>query len=106
TAVYTFAGTLWAAARETFETPPRGGPVFAGLVAAALVAILGNLAGVRTWVRAAEPPGDYQWFEPSRVIPDTINEFPSFSFVLGDLHAHVFALPFTVLAIAFALQVA
>jgi YYY domain-containing protein len=106
TAVYTFAGTLWAAARATFESPPRGGPVFAGLVAAALVAILGNLAGVRSWVRAAEPPGDYAWFDPSRVIPDTINEFPSFSFVLGDLHAHVFALPFTVLAIAFALQVA
>ena len=58
---------------------------------------------------AATPPtrrGDYAWFDPSRVIPDTINEFPSFSFVLGDLHAHVLALPFTVLAMAFALQVA
>jgi YYY domain-containing protein len=106
TAVYTFSGTLWAAARETFERAPRGGPVFAGLVAAALVAILGNLAGVRTWLRATDPPGDYDWFAPSRVIPDTINEFPSFSFLLGDLHAHVLALPFTVLALAFAMQVA
>jgi YYY domain-containing protein len=106
TAVYTFAGTLWAAARATLASPPRGGPVFAGLVAAALVAILGNLAGVRTWIRAEDPPHDYLWFDPSRVIPDTINEFPSFSFVLGDLHAHVIALPFTVLAIAFAMQVA
>src|SRR3954468_16956846 len=45
TAVYTFSGTLWAAARETFTSkPPRGGPVFAGLVSAALVTILGNLA--------------------------------------------------------------
>jgi YYY domain-containing protein len=105
TAVYTFAGTLWAAARETFERPPRGGPVFAGLVAAALVAILGNLAAVRTWLRAEDPPSDYAWFDPSRVIPHTINEFPSWSFVLGDLHAHVLALPFTVLAIGFALQV-
>ena len=107
TAVYAFAGTLWAAARDALgERAPRGGPVFAGLVAAALVAILGNLAGVRTWVNAADPPRDYAWFEPSRVIPDTINEFPSFSFLLGDLHAHVLALPFTVLALAFALQVA
>lgn len=106
TAVYTFSGTLWAAARATFERPPRGGPVLAGLVAAALVTILGNLAGVRTWLRANDPPGDYAWFDPSRVIPDTINEFPAFSFLLGDLHAHVLALPFTVLALAFAMQVA
>ncbi len=107
TAVYTFAGTLWAAARDALgDRAPRGGPVAAGLVGAALVAILGNLAGVRAWVRAADPPRDYAWFDPSRVIPDTINEFPSFSFMLGDLHAHVLALPFTVLALAFALQVA
>src|SRR3954452_14663771 len=107
TAVYTFAGTLWAAARATLgERAPRGGPVFAGLVAAALMTILGNLAGVRAWVNAANPPSDYAWFDPSRVIPNTINELPSFSFILGDLHAHVIALPFSVLAIAFALQVA
>jgi len=107
TAVYAFAGTLWAAGREALGArAPRGGPVAAGLVAAALVAILGNLAGVRTWIRAQDPPRDYAWFDPSRVIPDTINELPSFSFELGDLHAHVLALPFTVLALAFALQIA
>src|SRR4051794_1146669 len=47
TAVYAFAGTLWAAAREMGIPPipaaPRGGPVAAGLVAAALVTVLGNL---------------------------------------------------------------
>lgn len=107
TAVYTFSGTLWAAARAALgDRAPRGGPVLAGLVAAGLVAILGNLAGVRSWIRAEDPPKDYAWFDPSRVIPDTINEFPSFSFILGDLHAHVIALPFTVLAIAFAMQIA
>jgi YYY domain-containing protein len=116
-AVYAFAGTLWAAARATLERPSeavtsarreavRGGPVLAGLFAVALVVALGNLAGVRTWLRANDPPHDYAWFDPSRVIPNTINEFPSFSFLLGDLHAHVLALPFTVLALAFALQVA
>ena len=40
------------------------------------------------------------------MIADTINEFPAFSFNLGDLHAHVLALPFTLLALGFALQVA
>jgi len=67
---------------------------------------LGNLAGAREWLRADSPPGDYDWFAVSRVIPDTINEFPGFSFTLGDLHAHVLAIPFTLLALAFALQVA
>ncbi len=105
-AVYAFAGTLWAAARAVLPRPPRGGPVLAGVLAVLLVVVLGNLAGVRTWLHADNPPHDYMWFEPSRVIPNTINEFPSFSFILGDLHAHVLALPFTVLALAFALQVA
>src|SRR3954465_14652408 len=68
---YAFAGTLWAAARQALgERAPRGGPVLAGLVAVALVAILGNLAGVRAWLRAENPPKDYAWFDPSRVIPD------------------------------------
>jgi YYY domain-containing protein len=103
---YAFAGTLWAAARRALgERAPRGGPVLAGLMAVALVVVLGNLAGVRTWLDAANPPHDYAWFDPSRVIPNTINEFPAFSFILGDLHAHVLALPFTILALAFALQV-
>src|SRR3954466_2363657 len=105
-AVYAFAGTLWAAARAVLPRVPRGGPVLAGVLAVLLVVVLGNLAGVRTWLNADSPPHDYLWFEPSRVIPDTINEFPAFSFILGDLHAHVIALPFTVLAIAFALQIA
>jgi YYY domain-containing protein len=96
-AVFTLAGTLAAALR------PRG-DVAVGLLAIALCLVLGNLAGVRTWFDAESPPGDYAWFDPSRVIPGTINEFPAFSFTLQDLHAHVLALPFTLLALGFALQ--
>ncbi len=108
-AVFTFAGTLWAAGSAALAErgqAVRGGPVAAGGLAVATCLVLGNLAGNRTWLRAADPPLDYAWFDPSRVIPGTINEFPSFSFLLGDLHAHVLALPFTMLALAFALQVA
>lgn len=42
------------------------------------------------------------WWRASRVIPGTITEFPAFSFILGDLHAHVMAIPATLLAAALA----
>ncbi len=56
----------------------------------------------------------FWWFKASRIIADfdpitkvsrdyTINEFPSFSFLLGDLHPHVLALPFTFVAMGLAL---
>jgi YYY domain-containing protein len=104
TAVFTLGGTLWAAARPRLQGV-RGGPVAAGIAAVVVCLVLGNLAGGRAWVDAASPPGDYDWFAPSRVVPGTINEFPWFSFLLQDLHAHVLALPFTAVALAFALQV-
>ena len=55
------------------------------------------------------------WWQASRVIRDRnidgslmslepITEFPIFSFLLGDLHPHVLALPFVVLAMSIALQ--
>ena len=43
--------------------------------------------------------GDWYWI-PSRAIPDTsITEFPFFTFLYGDPHAHLFALPMTVLVL-------
>jgi YYY domain-containing protein len=49
-------------------------------------------------------PGDYYWI-PSRAIPgDAITEFPYFTFLYGDPHAHMFALPITLLAIAWAVS--
>lgn len=43
--------------------------------------------------------GDWYWV-PSRAIPDTsITEFPFFTFLYGDPHAHLFALPMTVLVL-------
>jgi YYY domain-containing protein len=56
------------------------------------------------------------WWRASRVIQDLdplgrpmgiqpIDEFPGFSFLLGDMHPHVLALPFVLLALALALSI-
>ena len=48
------------------------------------------------------PDGYWFWWRVSRLVPDTITAFPAYSFVLGDLHAHVMAIPAMLLAIAIA----
>ncbi len=65
--------------------------------------------------RAGAFPEDFWWwFRSTRVIGSvqdgttldyTITEFPAFSFLLGDLHAHVLAIPFLLLGIAAILNV-
>ena len=61
----------------------------------------------------AFPSDFWWWFRATRVIGTssegnvldyTITEFPAFSFLLGDLHAHVLAIPFLLLAILAALN--
>jgi YYY domain-containing protein len=92
------------------------------------VLVAGNLDGARQWWRAATALAAqrgalirtpwawwlhrdlwlrYDWWGPSRVIAKpsyTINEFPAFSFILADLHAHVLALPLAALALGVALN--
>lgn len=49
-------------------------------------------------------PGDWYWI-PSRVYPgEPITEFPMFTFLYADLHAHLIALPITLLAIVWAVS--
>lgn len=58
------------------------------------------------------PTDNWWWWRASRVVHDVIggnsveviDEFPQFSFLLGDLHPHVLALPFVLLALAAALN--
>jgi YYY domain-containing protein len=49
------------------------------------------------------PTEFWWWWRGTRVIPSTITEFPFFSFLLGDLHPHLMALPANLLAVALAL---
>jgi uncharacterized membrane protein len=66
---------------------------------------VGSLAGAWSWLQHPALWGaNFDWWWPSRAIPNTITEFPAFSFLLADLHAHLLALPYTVLAIGIALS--
>ncbi len=49
-----------------------------------------------------ESARSFSYWSASRVIPDTINEFPLFSWLNGDLHAHMMGTPFLLLAAALA----
>jgi YYY domain-containing protein len=123
-AIYGVAANLsagiWAMARKkTVEESLGIGAGFAAF-AAFMILVAGNLrsywmwsdALAKTtphfswldWLRQPKLWATYDWWNPSRSIPNTITEFPSFSFQLADLHAHVLALPFTVLAIGMALN--
>ncbi len=53
------------------------------------------LAGLARWLsgRGNLPAFDY-WWEATRIIPNTINEFPFFSFLFADLHPHMMGMPF------------
>jgi len=101
----------------------RGGSRGAGRIArgfaiagAVAIALASNLAGALELVHALRlgawlPEGRWWWWRASRVIvdynllaktPTVITEFPIFSFILGDLHPHVMALPYFLLALALA----
>lgn len=93
----------------------RTAAVIAGCLAAFLVVLAGNLHAPIEVLRDGAAAIDQSWWgtigwDSSRVVFDTgsqqeqtINEFPWFSLLLGDLHPHLTALPFTIVAIALAL---
>lgn len=112
-----------------------------GLLAALMVAVLGNLGEIAVWLRAlqdisrvdarssfglvtsiakvlsglsqwitghAKPSIRPEWpyWNPSRVMPNgEINEFPFFTFLYADLHAHLIALPFGLLTLGMAVSI-
>jgi YYY domain-containing protein len=103
TAVFAVASALYLALQLQGRASARSALV-PGLAAAGL-AMAGNLAGAVQYLHHPGRFGEYNWFAPSRVIPHTANEFPFFSFLLGDLHAHVVVVPFALTALAFTMQV-
>jgi YYY domain-containing protein len=67
-------------------------------------ALLG-LAAVLSGKSSLNFPNDWWFWNASRVIPDTINEFPFFTFTYADLHAHMIALPITLFGLAIAVAI-
>ncbi len=68
-----------------------------------------SVAGIgRLFEGSGLPYGAGNWYwDPSRVYPGSaITEFPAFTFLYADPHAHMFALPVTILALAWALSIA
>ncbi len=49
---------------------------------------------------------EFYFWPPSRVITNTINEFPYWSFLYGDLHPHLIDMPFTLMAAAIGVNLA
>ncbi len=117
TAVSAFSLTMNAALRAGIARvqPPRLDvvAVVGGVAAVIALLIAGNLSGgIRAIAEALSLEGatgfSFWWWDSTRIIEDPgllspIDEFPSFSFLLGDLHPHVMSLPFVLLALTVAL---
>ena len=79
--------------------------VWAGVMAGIGLAVIGNLDGLaQFWTQwqatlAGQVPPLFDYWRSSRVIPYTINEFPFWSFLYADLHAHLIDLPIVLLLI-------
>ncbi|MGQ9709479.1 MAG: DUF2298 domain-containing protein [Anaerolineae bacterium] len=58
------------------------------------------------WWQASRVLHDYApWHSPANPVEwEVIDEFPAFSFILGDMHPHLLSLPFALLALALALN--
>ena len=116
TAVSAFSLTMNAVLRAgiTRVQPPRLDllAVVGGVTAVIALLIAGNLSGgVRALTEVLSLEGatgfSFWWWDSTRIIEDPgvlspIDEFPAFSFLLGDLHPHVMSLPFVLLALTVA----
>ena len=92
---------------------PAWGPAAAGMAAVLMVAVLGNLGGAIQLVKAAWDSlasglafPHFDFWASSRMMPGqiSITEFPFWSFLFADLHAHLIVIPVTLLVVGLSLN--
>jgi len=72
--------------------------VGAGVVGSLLVTVGGNTQHIWFFLKNGTFKG-YWYPDATRFIPNTIHEFPSYSFIVSDLHAHVWSMVLVLLLI-------
>ncbi|MEI7640315.1 MAG: DUF2298 domain-containing protein [bacterium] len=77
---------------------------FIGILAAAFLLLISNIDGFIQVAQNGWSFSNFNWWHSSRIIDYkdydvTINEFPFFSFLLGDMHPHQMAIPFVLTAL-------
>jgi len=92
--------------KERIYAFPTTNYIFLGafaLLGSLAIAVFGNWDSLMQLVLNKGLPG-FDFWRSSRIINDTVNEFPYFSFILGDLHAHTSSLHSFILAIILVLN--
>jgi YYY domain-containing protein len=79
------------------------GSAWGGALAVAATVLIGNLDGARQLLLERRTLSFFDYWRSTRIVPHTINEFPFFSLLHGDLHPHVTALVIDVSLIGVAL---
>ncbi len=87
--------------------PPAWTAIAAGVAATTMAVVLGNLHGGGQLLSGRI--ADFDFWAPTRMMPPDppgfeITEFPFFTFLYGDLHAHLMAMPLALLAVGLCLN--
>jgi len=92
-------GTLRIFVQGVFNLGFNSLPSKSGNLFQAIVIFINGFKQLINGARFNYYPGDWYWI-PSRAIPgEPITEFPFFTFLYGDPHAHLFAYPITILGL-------
>ncbi|KKR70476.1 MAG: hypothetical protein UU14_C0048G0002 [Candidatus Roizmanbacteria bacterium GW2011_GWB1_40_7] len=116
TGSFSIGFNLFARVKKQFS---RFNALVSGLLTALLVTLAGNLHTIYILTRGYENEHpvpfwrifgisnqiNYWYPNATRFIPNTIHEFPSYSWVVADLHGHVLDIPFVLLTIAVLLAI-